>query len=553
MSRYLLSRVAALSALVLASLTSGEAWAERRVALVIGNSQYKSAGLVLFKSRNDADDVAAALRALDFEVIQKNDAGKRDIDLVMAQFARSAVNADSALFFYAGHGLQYQGRNYLVPVDADLGQQASLKPMEDVRAALNGVNGIKIMILDACHNNPVIDALRKEKPGAGSSLESVRGFDRIDKPQGLLVACSSAVDDDETDAPGRNSIYVGALIQRLREPGLELKTMFRRIADDVNAQTKGRQRPETYVSLMNDYYLNQPDKLAWNQIKDSSDPAALRNFIDRFPQSTEIADARTRLQALESATLERLAQKELAEREAARLRQEQEQRAKPALTDRERREREAAQKRQDAQRARLAAVERERAERETAKRLQEEQQRQKAAQVEQQKREHETTTLAAVTPAPVSQEQACKRDEEKLARLRASLTPDEVVRFERELGCERLRPQVVRLRESVAGPGDSERARQLQEEQQRKKAEEERQKRERETAAAVVTAPNAPSAQIAPTAPVSQDEACKRDEERLARLRASQVRAEVIRFERELTCQKLRPQVVRLRESLGAN
>jgi len=138
----------------------------------------------------------------------------------------------------------------------------------------------------------------------------------------------------------------------------------------------------------------------------------------------------------------------------------------------------------------------------------------------------------------------CKRDQERLMRLRASLERDEVVRFEHELGCERLRPQVVRLRESISAEGertDRETRQQPRAEQRRPTADAEMQKPERD--AAVRGAP----------APILQEQICKRDQERLARLRASLERDEVVRFERELSCERLRPQVVRLWESLGAN
>jgi hypothetical protein len=138
----------------------------------------------------------------------------------------------------------------------------------------------------------------------------------------------------------------------------------------------------------------------------------------------------------------------------------------------------------------------------------------------------------------------CKHDEERLTRLRASLEGDEVVRFEHELGCERLRPQVVRLRESISAEGergDREARKQPQAEQQRRTANAEMQKPERD--AAVGGAP----------LPVLQEQICQRDQERLTRLRASPERGEVVRFEHELGCERLRPQVARLWESVGAN
>ena len=138
----------------------------------------------------------------------------------------------------------------------------------------------------------------------------------------------------------------------------------------------------------------------------------------------------------------------------------------------------------------------------------------------------------------------CKRDQERLTRLRASLERDEVVRFEYELGCERLRPQVVRLRESISAEGELDyrvARQQSQAEQRRPTADAEIKKPERE--AAVRGAPS----------PMPREQICKHDEERLTHLRASLERDEVVRFEYELNCERLRPQVVRLRESLGAN
>ena len=137
----------------------------------------------------------------------------------------------------------------------------------------------------------------------------------------------------------------------------------------------------------------------------------------------------------------------------------------------------------------------------------------------------------------------CKQDEERLTRLRASLERDEVVRFEHELGCERLRPQVVRLRESISAEGergDRGARQQSQAEQRRPTADAEMQKPEREAAVRIASSP------------MPREQICKHDEERLMRLRASLERDEVVRFEDELSCERLRPQVVRLRESLGA-
>jgi hypothetical protein len=164
-------------------------------------------------------------------------------------------------------------------------------------------------------------------------------------------------------------------------------------------------------------------------------------------------------------------------------------------------------------------------------------------------RQEQQLTLAPPAPPPrtdpqsasMTQEQACKRDEERLVRLRASHVRDEVVRFEREFGCERLRPQLLRLLESVSAEWQRGEHEALQRPQARPTADAESRKPERDT-----------SAQVAPSL-VPHEQICKHDQERLTRLRASQVPDEVIRFEHELGCERLRPQVMRLLESLGAN
>ena len=486
------SWVAALCCTLLALFAASAASAERRVALVIGNSQYKNSNLVLFNPKNDAEDVAASLRSLGFEVILKIDADRRDFDLAMTQFARVATYADTALFYYAGHALQHQGQNYLMPTDAELEDELSLRyemvSLDDVRAGLERAGGVKIMILDACRNNPVLDGLKRRMRGITRDAATVRGLARISGAQGEVVAYATAADQVAADGSGRNSPFTAALLKRLAEAGLEIGTMFRRVAADVTEQTKGQQHPELLISLISEYYLNQNDSPVWERIKDTVDPAAFRDFVDRFPSSPRASDARFRLQMLE---------REPFVRQPPQRSRDEDQRAK--------------------------------------------------AEAERQKQQ---MTLAPPAPqptnqpAPMNQEQVCKRDEERLAGLRASQARDEVVRFERELGCERLRSQVVRLRESISAEeerSDREVAQRPQADEPRPTADVGPQNPQRDA-----------SAQAAPSS-IPQEQICKRDEERLTRLRASPVRDEVIRFERELGCERLRPQVVRLRESLGTN
>jgi uncharacterized caspase-like protein len=303
--------------------------AERRVALVLGNSAYQNASLDLVNPKNDAEDVAQALQGLGFEVVVATDVSLSDTNRALQKFARMAAEADTALFFYAGHALQYQGHNYLMPVDADVKDEISLPfetvAIENVRAALDRSNGIKIMILDACRSNPVAEKLaRLSGPATSSPMpanERTRGLERIDKTQGLIVAYATGADEVALDGQARNSPFTTAFLRRLNEPGLEIEMMFRRIANDVNVATDGRQRPETYVSLVSEYYLNQNDRIAWEQIKESADPAALRDFLAHYPSSYYSIEARYRLDAMQRAMEET---KKRALREAEEKRRETE-------------------------------------------------------------------------------------------------------------------------------------------------------------------------------------------------------------------------------------
>jgi uncharacterized caspase-like protein len=253
--------------------TSADASAERRVALVVGNSNYKMAHISLPNARNDAQDMSAVLTTLGFEVVTAIDATKRDMDLALQRFALLANDADSALFFYAGHAMrtdpgaagtnpaapqhpvirQFQSRNFLMPTDAELEDEISVRyqtvDLETVRAALDRASGVKIMILDACRSNPLADRLQK-------TIGVRRCLGRIDRTQGMVAAYATTLDEVAQDGQGRNSLFTAALLKRLQEPGLEIDMMFRRVASDVNAETRGRQRPETYISLLSEYYLN---------------------------------------------------------------------------------------------------------------------------------------------------------------------------------------------------------------------------------------------------------------------------------------------------------
>jgi hypothetical protein len=565
--------VVVLCGLLCVVLSTNAAWADRKVALVVGNSQYKNPSLVLLNPRNDAEDVAAVLRSLDFEVVLTVDANKRDFDLAMTQFARMATGADVAFFYYAGHALQYQGRNYLMPTDGELEDEVSLRyqmvMVDDIRAAVERADGVKIIVLDACRNNPVVDDLRKKMAGISRNIEATRGLARIDKALGMVVAYSTAADDVAADGAGRNSPFTSALLRRLKEPGLEIGSMFRLIAADVNEKTHGRQRPETYVSLIGEYYLNEKDRPVWDQIKDSSDPAAFRSFIAQFPTSPRASDAQYRLRILErlakqydlnsagnDAGQTRLppAQRESANRPIPQPPPVDDNRTKLAPTEPKIAPTEPKIAASEPKRPQAAGVE---AKAGTGA------QKQAGLTVEPVR---EAPQARPAAPPALTHEQVCKRDADRLVLVRASQALDEVISLERELGCEELRPQILRLKESLGG--DSVHT-------------------DPQVATPVITpiTPSAPqptphlTVQVAglpqpqpqvraspaavsdlqsPRAAVQsvstpEDGGCKRDEEKLAHLRANPALDQIVKFEQELHCTRLRPQIARLRESVGAN
>jgi len=466
---------------------AGDAWAERRVALVVGNSNYKIANISLSNPRNDAQDISAVLKSLGFEVMTVLDISKRDMDFALQNFARLATDADSALFYYAGHAMQFQGRNYLLPTDAELEDDISVRyqtvAIDEVRAALDRANGVKIMILDACRNNPVADSLQRRLAGGASrSVATTRGLARIDKTQGMVIAYATAADDVAQDGQGRNSPFTAALLRRLQEPGLEIEMMFRRVAFDVNAQTGGRQHPETSISLLSEYYLNQSDRIVWDRIKDQDDANALRDFINKYPSSPHAIFARNRLDLLERYAKEREEiarraredeQRKAAEADAQRIAREAQ--ARREAEERQRVDQIAAQKRIEDEQKRQEAL-RQDALRQQAeqKRLEDEQKRLAAAQqaAEQKRIEDEQKRLAAVQQTAEQKriedeqrrladqqrqqqqvdlerkriEETCRREEAKLAQLQATGGADareQLVKFEIEVSCKALRPMIT--------------------------------------------------------------------------------------------------------------
>lgn len=242
--------------------------AERRVALVVGNGAYEHSSR-LKNPTNDADDVAASLTDVGFEVIRAKDVSIAEFRSVIAQFARKARNSDVSLFYYSGHGMQWEGQNMLVPTDATF-EDAEIVPFEviplyEVMNALALAGKAKILILDACRDNDAERSLKRalaEEKGTRSTAID-RGLTKLEATQGQVVVFATQPNQTASDyfeGSSRNSPFTHAFLETIKEPGLEVGRTFRRIAGRVHKLTRGAQFPEMSISLLGDFYFVPPEK-----------------------------------------------------------------------------------------------------------------------------------------------------------------------------------------------------------------------------------------------------------------------------------------------------
>ena len=316
------ARLAAWAAVVLLSTLPGGAWAAQRVALVIGNGAYEKVPY-LTNPRNDAADVGAALGRLGFEVSRLANADQAVLREGLRNFTRAASAAEVAVVFYAGHGIEVDGRNFLVPVDAKLHSDQDVEfetvSLELVMRSVERARGLRLVILDACRDNPF--AAKMQRAGATRSIG--RGLARAEPRGETLLAYAAKGGSVAADGDGRNSPYTKALLKYLENPGLDVGDMFRKVRDEVLTTTLGEQEPFTYGSLPGRrVYLASgappPPKDAATAAGGTAVPppsggaarayeaaervgtvAAFRAFIRRFPGSFEAELAQAQIDKLE--------------------------------------------------------------------------------------------------------------------------------------------------------------------------------------------------------------------------------------------------------------
>ncbi len=290
--------------------------AEARIALVIGNSHYGSDLGTLPNPANDAKLMSATLKDLGFQVRTVIDGDQRMMKRAISDFGGdlTAAGQDAVgLFFYAGHGVQIAGNNYLVPVKADIRREADAEieavdadwVLKQMQFAGNQVN---IVILDACRNNPLSRSTRSAEVGLA----------KMDAPTGSFIAYSTAPGDVAADGSGKNSPYTTALAAAMRQPGMALEETFRSVRVRVMADTGKHQVPWESSSLTGAFYFvpataskaavgssDAAEVAFFNSIKDSDDPAEFQAYLDQYPNGSFARLARTKLAKLEGASASR--------------------------------------------------------------------------------------------------------------------------------------------------------------------------------------------------------------------------------------------------------
>ncbi|GAB2175097.1 hypothetical protein DLREEDagr8_06550 [Dongia sp. agr-C8] len=303
---------------------SGSALAEgtapaARIALVVGNSNYGGDLGVLANPVNDSRLVAQSLKRIGFDVIEVEDADQNTLKRAIAEFGdrMAAAGSDAtSLFFYAGHGLQLAGQNYLIPIRANISRERDVDieaiSLETVLKQMAWAESkVNIVILDACRNNPLARGLRSTAQGLAEITV---------KPQGSFISYSTAPGDVAVDGNGANSPFSAALSEAIEKPGLDINDVFREVRADVMSATKGKQVPWDSSSLTAPYYFVAPaaDKEVvqampfvtagvdpktieltfWEAIKDSKSPDDFEAYLEKYPAGDFAGLAKLRVKQL---------------------------------------------------------------------------------------------------------------------------------------------------------------------------------------------------------------------------------------------------------------
>jgi hypothetical protein len=221
----------------------------RRVALVIGNGAYRNVPALL-NPPNDASDIAAALRRIRFTVSLLTNVGFDEMRRGLIALGREAPGADMAAVYFAGHGMEINGENWLIPVDAELKRDTDAANeainLQSVMSQVSNTTSLGLVILDACRNNPFAAKMNRS---IATRAAPVSGLGRIEPVGNVLVAYAARDGTTALDGDARNSPFAAALLRNIEVPGVEVTFMFRNVRDDVMEATRNEQQPFVYGSL----------------------------------------------------------------------------------------------------------------------------------------------------------------------------------------------------------------------------------------------------------------------------------------------------------------
>src|SRR3954452_3240284 len=254
MPKHLVSLLAAIGGFFLAMvLATNAAWAEKRVALVVGNSSYQTVPQLPNPSR-DATAVAKMFRDAGFDTVDTLiNVGNLEFKRAIRKFEASADQADIAVVYYAGHGLELAGTNYLIPIDARLASDRDADDeailLERLVSSADGARRLRLVILDACRDNPFVTSLRRERKVA-TNRAVMAGLGKVEPTStDTLIAYAAKAGSTADDGSGEHSPFTTAVLKNLTVPGLDVRLAFGRVRDDVLRITANRQEPFVYGSL----------------------------------------------------------------------------------------------------------------------------------------------------------------------------------------------------------------------------------------------------------------------------------------------------------------
>lgn len=292
---------------------------ERRIALVIGNAAYvKTKSLA--NPANDAADMAKALKDVGFEVLSGVNQNKRQMESLIREFGTKLVSGGTGLFYYAGHGLQVGGSNYLVPVDAEIPEEDEVQyqtvPLDLVLTKMTSAkNDLNIVILDACRNNPFARSWRGYRDAGNND-----GLAKISPPTGTLVLYATEPGKVASDGAGRNGLFTESLLRHIKKPNVEYDQMVKALSADVWQRSNRQQLPWKEGNSLAEFYfvrgatatpakteparaetIPEKDKATverevWGYIRNSVNPQDFRDFLREFPSGVNAGNAKMKLE-----------------------------------------------------------------------------------------------------------------------------------------------------------------------------------------------------------------------------------------------------------------